>query len=157
MPLIFLVYFKGWPAFWTHLCASSQLLSRTQTNNLPWPISSVIRYSCVYSRVLELTGTWHWLEQRLSPDFLDSSVSRKNELTRVQLARPLNQASTLPCLSILQAKTMTKCLKGLGHEIEFKYFDKKWIILGLKKSIYWFLSVEDEPLMSCRLCHFPSC
>jgi hypothetical protein len=45
-------------------------------------------------------------------------------------------------------------LKGLKHENEFKYFDKKLKILGLNKSLYWFLNFEDEPLMSCRLCNF---
>jgi hypothetical protein len=31
-------------------------------------------------------------------------------------------------------------LKGLIHEIELKYFDKKWILLGLKRNLYWFLN-----------------
>ncbi len=34
------------------------------------------------------------------------------------------------------------------------FFIKKWIILVLNKSLYWFLNVEDDPRMSCRLCYF---
>jgi hypothetical protein len=33
---------------------------------------------------------------------------------------------------------------------------KKQIILSQNKSLYYFLNFEDEPLMSCRLCHFSS-
>jgi hypothetical protein len=33
---------------------------------------------------------------------------------------------------------------------------KKKIILGLNKSIYLFLSFERAPLISCRLCQYPS-
>jgi hypothetical protein len=43
-------------------------------------------------------------------------------------------------------------LKGPDNDIEFKYFDKKWKILGLNKN--WFMNFEDEPLTSCRLCLF---
>ncbi len=43
--------------------------------------------------------------------------------------------------------------KELVHEIEFKYFDKK--DNSLFRSLYWFLNFEDDPLMSCRLRHFP--
>jgi hypothetical protein len=35
-----------------------------------------------------------------------------------------------------------------------KLFWQKWILLGPNKSLYRFLSFKDEPLMSCRLCHF---
>ncbi len=31
-------------------------------------------------------------------------------------------------------------LKGLGHETEFKYFEKKWTLLNLNRSLYWFLN-----------------
>jgi hypothetical protein len=47
-------------------------------------------------------------------------------------------------------------LRGLGHEKEFKYFDKNelfWVYVN--KSLYQFLNFENE-LMSCRFFHFPS-
>jgi hypothetical protein len=38
-------------------------------------------------------------------------------------------------------------LKGLGHETE-------WLVLALNKTLYWFLSFYDGPLLCC-ICHFP--
>jgi hypothetical protein len=52
-------------------------------------------------------------------------------------------------------QTKNSIIKGLGHEIEFKYLDKKIDNSLPKRNLYWFLNLEDEPLMSCRLCHFP--
>jgi hypothetical protein len=38
-------------------------------------------------------------------------------------------------------------LKGLGHEIEFKYFDKKLIVLVLNSYLSWFLNFQNTLLM----------
>ncbi len=97
----------------------------------------------------------HWREQRWSPDFLDSSVSRVLEYSSILTERALTWAKMRvtwfsgllrvqeewidegaagqalepsqhsPLLVHPASKTTTKCLKGLGHETEFKYFDKK--------------------------------
>ncbi len=50
-------------------------------------------------------------------------------------------------------------LKGLRHEMEFKYFGKNGYLWGLNNSIYMFLNfkplVSGELLMSCCLYYFP--
>ncbi len=46
--------------------------------------------------------------------------------------------------------------KGTGSRDRIQIFWKKRIIPGQNKSLYFFFNFEDEPLMSCRLCHFPS-
>jgi hypothetical protein len=47
------------------------------------------------------------------------------------------------------------CLKGRSVKMEFKYFDKKWTVLGLNKNLYWFMNFLDAPLMSCFIPIFP--
>jgi hypothetical protein len=37
---------------------------------------------------------------------------------------------------IILTLSSTEHSKGLSHEIEFKYFDKKYVILDLNKSLY---------------------
>ncbi len=65
----------------------------------------------------------------------------------------------LDILAIFESNSKTDSLlwwwKGLGLEIEFIFW-QKWIVLGPNKSLFWFLTFEDELLMSCRLCHFSS-
>ncbi len=46
-------------------------------------------------------------------------------------------------------------LKGLGNEKEFNSFEKMVSTVGLDKNLYWFLNLEDKPLMRCRHCNFP--
>jgi hypothetical protein len=48
-------------------------------------------------------------------------------------------------------------LIGFSYGDWVKYFDKMFtVILGLKKGLSFFLIFEDEPLIRCRVCHFPS-
>ncbi len=53
------------------------------------------------------------------------------------------------------SNTKGEFLQALGHEIELKYFDKM-NSFGSKYEPLVF-ELKEDPLMSCRLCHFPQC
>jgi hypothetical protein len=42
-------------------------------------------------------------------------------------------------------------LKGLGREKDLIFGQK----LTVNKYLFWFLNLQDAPLMRCRHCHFP--
>jgi hypothetical protein len=46
--------------------------------------------------------------------------------------------------------------KGTGSRDRFKIFwQKRKIVPGGNKNLYWISNLKDEHLMSCRHCHFP--
>ncbi len=58
--------------------------------------------------------------------------------------------------AIRKKKTRVSLLKGLGHEIEIKFFDKnEWLVLGLTKNLYRFFNFQDGSLISYFIYHFP--
>ncbi len=45
-------------------------------------------------------------------------------------------------------------LKETGSRDGIQIFGQKWILLGIKRNLYWFLNFQNAPLVRCCHCHF---
>jgi hypothetical protein len=80
------------------------------------------------------------------------------DLEKIAMQPCINQRSDMPSFGTLPKavfllKYSLQTLKGLGHKIEFKFLTKMASSWSYKKTLLA-CEVKNEPLRSCRLCHF---